>query len=148
MLSQTQIWDHYIALNGIKMDKLTTFQCVWQLEGRGFIFRCCWYMVGLLTSLAVPFIISALSDFYEDESASIEVGLWLSLGLWGAVCILFHVSNLTQFTFHCFSVYIGLPPNRECLVCVHLNVQSVDTVPGIVDLCHLQKGHFDVALFQ
>ena len=68
ILSQCQIWDHYIKINAIKLEKWSTIQCIWQLEGRSFIFRCCWYMIGLLTSATVPFLISALADFYEDES--------------------------------------------------------------------------------
>ena len=82
ILTQCKVWDEYLKTAGFDNNNFSTFKCVWHLEGRSFVARCVIYMMALLTSLAVPFIISALSEFYEDKSVALQVGIYLSLALW------------------------------------------------------------------
>ena len=82
ILTQVQIWDNYIKKARFGKDNFSTFKCLWQLEGRSFVIRCIMDTFASLTSISVPFIISALSNFYEDRSIALEVGIYLSIALW------------------------------------------------------------------
>ena len=86
ILSQQIVWDAYLESIGFddekKNIKFSTFKVMWHLEGRAFIGRCIGYMLATLTTLTVPYIISALSNFYANDSIGIQIGIYLSFILW------------------------------------------------------------------
>eukprot|EP01084_Bolivina_argentea_P313107 542180_1 len=86
---ETQIkkWDKYVNTKQFKDNKFSTFNVMCHMELMPLIFRAAVYFMALLTSLSVPFIISALANFYEDTSIHIRIGLLLSFCLWLAAFI-------------------------------------------------------------